>query len=86
MADTEPTLTAAELYEIVERVAGCEELNVKKFQAEIDRARLNAALMAVIGVAIMKSGNRYCIPGMPGDLIWFDTKDAAIDALLGGGK
>ena len=79
-------MTAAELRAIGERVAQEKPDGWKDaMQAYRDRARLYSALERLIDHCVMEVANRWCITAMPGDLIWFDTKDGAIDALLGGG-
>jgi len=85
MTDKQPTLTAAELRAIGERVDQPAWLSEEELiQAYQDRARLYAVLERLIEFSLGRSadGDKWCVCGMPGDLIWYDTKDAAIDALL----
>ena len=70
-------MTAAELRAISERLRGT--------HPNADSMRLYSALERLIDHCVIAVNDRWCITGMPGDLIWFATRDAAIDVLLGGG-
>lgn len=93
MTDTKPSLTAAELRAIGERVTAETRLIdvVAVRQVVVDRARLYAALERLTAVIVKEANDPIEHPGwwinIGGE--WWDepfaTKDAAIDALLGQG-
>lgn len=89
-SDKQPTLTAAELREIGERVREyasetCTDNSCGCCTVFRDHARLYDALTGLIDVSMTEVAGKWCIAGMPGDLVWYDTKDDAIDALLAQG-
>lgn len=80
-------LTAAEFRAIGERIKRdrLRPVNVN-IDAEVDRARLHAALERLIdsGNRMYQANGKWCVYFSRGGCLFkFDTKDAAIDALLG---
>lgn len=81
MADNQ--LTAAELRAIRERVNNYGDLSLQV--APHDRASLCAALERLIEAYTISSPTKCAYMDANGDVKMCDTKDAAIDALLGQG-